>query len=244
VILQCDVGNSAIKWRLSESGQVVGRGVVSRNAGSILPVLARSPQAVWIASVAGPDIEERLAAAAEHAWGVSPWFARTTSAACGVTNSYDAPERMGVDRWLAMIAAWQRIGDALCVIDAGTALTIDFLDQGGVHRGGYIIPGLAMMEQALVRDTDRVRFDEAPGGQIAPGRCTATAVRNGVQLAQLGAVDLGLSRFGADAARIFTGGDGALAMRLLEYDGRFVEDLVLEGLDCLGKNSADSSLRA
>lgn len=244
MILQCDVGNSALKWRLSESGQVVESGVVPRDTGPVLPTLTRSPLAVWIASVAGTEVEKCIAAAAEDAWGLRPWFARTTSAACGITNSYDLPERMGVDRWLAMIAAWQRVGDALCVIDAGTALTIDFLDAGGVHRGGYIIPGLVLMEHALLSNTDRVRFDEAPGGHITPGRSTAAAVRNGVQLAQLGAVEMALSRFGADATCIFTGGDGALAMRLLECGGSFVEDLVLEGLDCLGYHTADDSLRA
>ena len=195
MILQMDVGNTAMKWRLCEDGRVADRGVVSREAVLRLPEPAAPPRAVWVASVAGPEFERALCAAVGEAWGVSPWIARSSAAACGITNSYAAPERMGVDRWLAMIAAWQWVGDAVCVIDAGSALTIDFVGADGEHRGGYIVPGLAMMERALLAETDRVRFGEAPRDCLEPGNSTETAVLNGLQLAQVGAIDLALSRY-------------------------------------------------
>ena len=79
-------------------------------------------------------------------------------------------------------------GAGLCVIDAGSALTIDIVSAAGQHEGGYIIPGAALMERALLLDTDRVRFDEEVGYALAPGTSTAEAVRHGIALAQAGAV--------------------------------------------------------
>ena len=235
MILQIDLGNSALKWRLLGDAGVASRGVVARDRFLQLPAVSPAPEAVWISSVAGPTDEEALTAAVVEAWSVRPWFARSSRSAGGITNSYAAPERMGVDRWLAMLAAWQRVGDAVCVIDAGTALTIDFVDAEGNHRGGYILPGLDMMERALLADTDRVRFDDAPRDSLAPGDSTETAVLNGLQLAQVGAIELALSRYGNNELLVFTGGNGATAQRLLERGGELCEELVLDGLDLLGR---------
>jgi type III pantothenate kinase len=238
VILQLDVGNSAIKWRLRDGRAELDRGTISREAGPRLPDLRQVPRAVWVASVAGSVYEEALRDAVDKRWGVSAWFARAEARACGVTNSYASPDRMGVDRWLAMIAAWERVGAAVCVVDAGSALTIDFLDGGGRHRGGYILPGLAMMERALLEGTDRVRFGDAPRDALSPGDSTETAVLNGLQLGQVGAVELALSRYGEGDALVFTGGNGAVTMRLLGRGGDFVEDLVLDGLAVVGSLTA------
>ena len=234
MILQLDVGNSALKWRLCGDAGVIERGVIPREAALRLPEPGAAPRAAWVASVAEPDYERELCAALRDAWGIEPWIARTSAVAGGVTNSYASPERMGVDRWLAMIAAWQLVGGALCVIDAGSALTIDFLGADGVHRGGYILPGLAMMERALLADTDRVRFGDAPRDCLEPGKSTETAVLNGLQLAQVGAIELALDRYGSGEALVFTGGAGASAMRLLDRGGSYREELVLDGLAVLG----------
>ena len=172
-----------------------------------MAALDSAPRAVWIASVAGQVYESELRSSIAARWDVEPWFARSSAAACGVTNSYTSPERMGVDRWLAMIAAWQQARGAVCVVDAGSALTIDFLDSHGVHTGGYILPGLRMMERALLEGTDRVRFGDAPRDCLAPGNSTETAVLNGLQLAQVGAVELALTRFGQRGTLVFTGGN-------------------------------------
>lgn len=238
MILQLDVGNSALKWRLCSGCSCVKRGMMARGDTAELPTLDSAPRAVWIASVAGQAYETELRSTIAARWDVEPWFARSSAAACGVTNSYASPERMGVDRWLAMIAAWQEVRGAVCVVDAGSALTIDFLDYGGVHLGGYILPGLTMMERALLEGTDRVRFGDAPRDCLAPGNSTETAVLNGLQLAQVGATELALTRFGQRGILVFTGGNGGTLMRLLERGGSLREDLVLDGLAHLGAATA------
>lgn len=243
MILQMDVGNSALKWRAWQSGAIADRGSLPLSGDSLLPELPDIPEDVWIASVAGERRDAELSARVSARWDLEPWFAESSAAACGVTNSYREPSRMGVDRWLAMIAAWQRIGDAVCVVDAGTALTIDFLDQGGLHRGGYILPGTAMMERSLLGETARVRFGDAARDNMAPGRSTEEAVLNGLQLAQVGSVALALERFGDKSALVFSGGNGRTAMQLLDRGGSYVEDLVLDGLARLGAECREQGVR-
>lgn len=235
MILQLDLGNSALKWRCGSESDVLGRGCVPLADGLRLPEIDAVPREVWIASVRDAETNAALSALVQERWAREPWFAESAASACGLTNSYREPARMGVDRWLAMIAAWQHAGGPVCVVDAGSATTIDFVDTAGVHRGGYILPGLAMMERALLGQTARVRFGDAPRDRMEPGTSTEAAVFNGLQLAQVGAVATALDRYGAGETLVFTGGGGAVAMGLLGRGGEFLEDLVLDGLLLLGR---------
>ncbi len=156
--LQLDVGNSSVKWRLVRRGQISHRGSYHRGDESEQEVLLHCTDTldhIWIASVAAPATETELAALLQEQWGIAPWFARTQARTGSLRNSYDDPARMGVDRWLAMLGARERERGKLCVIDAGSALTIDIVSAAGQHEGGYIIPGAALMERALLLDTDQ-----------------------------------------------------------------------------------------
>ncbi len=239
--LQLDLGNSSAKWRLLQGNEIVARGLyqhgdsVGREA---LLASADAPEQIWISSVAGPDVEAELVACLQQQWQVQPWFARTPQRSLDLINSYAQPERMGVDRWLAMLAARHRCVDRLCLVDAGSALTIDLVAASGRHEGGYIIPGPALMERALLLDTDRVRFDENVDYSLRPGASTAEAVRHGIALAQAGAVSLAL-RQAADPvpALFFCGGAGETLMQLLGAGGLYLPDLVFEGLALMAGES-------
>ncbi|MCB1705453.1 MAG: type III pantothenate kinase [Halioglobus sp.] len=232
--LQLDVGNSSAKWRLVRDGRVVARGVYrAHDAESQAALLACAEQldAIWVASVAAPAAESALTALLVRRWGVAPWYARTEARTGTLSNSYAEPGRMGVDRWLAMLGARDLEQGRLCVVDAGSALTIDIVAASGQHEGGYIIPGPALMERALLLDTDRVRFEENVGYALAPGRSTAEAVRHGIALAQAGAVTLALEQAGTEPLAVFfCGGAGETLMRLIPRAGHWVPDLVLDGL--------------
>jgi type III pantothenate kinase len=237
VCLQLDVGNSSAKWRLVDGAQVLARGRYvpgDENSRNALFESVSEPRHIWISSVAAPEAESELARMLRQRWGLDPWFARTQGSTADLRNSYAEPRRMGVDRWLAMLGARRRTGERLCVVDAGSALTIDLVDASGQHEGGYIIPGPALMERALLLDTDRVRFDEDTGYALTPGVSTAEAVRHGIALAQAGAVALALEQAGGDAPELFFCGGGARElMRLLERAGTFAPDLVFEGLEVM-----------
>ena len=240
--LQLDVGNSSVKWRLLQGNELRDRG--SFKHGDVAAKLKHLPlidanTKVLVSSVAGPEFEQEFTALVERQYGLRPWFARTTARAGGIENSYGDPSRMGVDRWLAMLGARNRSAGRLCVVDAGSALTIDLVSAGGQHEGGYIIPGPALMERALLLDTDRVRFDEDVGYALNPGSSTAEAVRHGIALAQVGAITAALELDGEEPPELFfCGGAGETLMHLLDRGGNYVEDLVFEGLEVLARESA------
>ena len=233
--LQMDVGNSSAKWRLVVDGAVQARGsYVQEDAQSQQALLDCAPQVeqAWISSVASPATESRLGAMLEQRWSLKPWFARSAALSCGLKNSYAEPEKMGVDRWLAMLAGWQRSQGRVCVVDAGSALTVDIVSASGQHEGGYIVPGPVLMERALLQDTDLVRFADDVAYSLAPGQSTAEAVRHGVCLAQAGAVALALERAAAEPLdTYFCGGGGEALMAFLEIDSHYCADLVFEGLE-------------
>ena len=235
--LQLDVGNSSAKWRLLREREVTSRGRYRvGDAASRDELLGCTAQldSILVSSVAAPAAERELAAMLQGHWGVEPWFARTQSRTEDLVNSYSDPSRMGVDRWLAMLGARRRRSGRLCVVDAGSALTIDLVAASGEHEGGYIIPGPALMERALLLDTDRVRFAEDVDYTLSPGRSTAEAVRHGIALAQAGAVALALERAAADPpSLLFCGGGAGTLMGLLDRGGELAPDLVFEGLEVM-----------
>jgi len=233
-----DVGNSSIKWCEGDPLDALRLGPIQR--------CDRDPEAlaktlvdhgltgrpIWIASVAGQAFDARLRDVLEQDPQLLPTMvcqAEAVAAELGVINSYPDPGRMGVDRWLAMIGARHGCADAVAVIDAGTALTIDLVAASGEHLGGYIIPGTRLMEQALTRDTERVRFDDAPAASVAPGQSTAACVTSGIWAAALGAVELVCQRY-PDHHRIITGGDSQ-ALLDLGVAAEWRPNLVLEGLN-------------
>lgn len=228
-----DVGNTRCKWIVLRDGHVAGRG--AEPVSSIAGVLGAAAQGaeVLIASVASRQQNEQLQELLEQR-GASVWFAESLARLDGLKNSYAQAARMGVDRWLAMLGALQSArGERFCVVDSGSALTIDLVDEQGAHEGGFIIPGSTLMQRALLAKTDRVRFEAASRPSLNPGRSTAQAVGNGILLAQAGAVERALAHrdAGASKRRRFICGGGAEQLRpQLRGLWEWAPDLVMDGL--------------
>jgi len=240
--LQLDVGNSSAKWRLIRDGDVVNRGryqLEDDKSKKLLLDCSTELGEIWISSVASAEREAALANLLEGQWGVAPWFARSEQQTGKLRNSYSEPARLGVDRWLAMLGGMQRLGGRFAVIDAGSALTIDIVDDSGLQEGGYIIPGPELMERALLLDTDKVRFAEDAGYELTPGQSTAEAVRHGIATAQAGAVKLILAQQGVETGQtLFCGGGAEALMGLLNTTELYAPDLVFEGLQIMAETQA------
>ena len=240
-ILQLDLGNTQGKWRLLTDDAIDARGVFTLDA---LPAFAAELSGLsaiehcWVSSVAGSKANDLLGECLQDALDITPHFAVAAARFGDLVNSYPDPSRMGVDRWLAMIAARERTQQRCCVVDAGSAMTIDWIAENGDHEGGYIIPGAGLMERALLLDTDRVRFQEAAEYRLSPGMETAEAVRHGIALALAGAVQLSLDRQDFDASScklLYTGGAGLLLADLVGRGGEICGDLVFEGLSRISR---------
>ncbi|WP_321479292.1 type III pantothenate kinase [uncultured Bacteroides sp.] len=98
-----------------------------------------------------------------------------------IANLYETPETLGYDRIAAVVAAnYQSPGKNILVIDAGTAITYEFVDAEGRYHGGNISPGMQMRFKALNHFTEKLPLVEAIGRMIPVGRDTDTAIRAGV----------------------------------------------------------------
>jgi len=242
--LLIDIGNTRIKWALLDGGDLRavdalehGRQAVAINM--MLDRVATVPTRVVAANVAGGQIATQIAIAVRERWGLSVQFAETPPQAGSVRNGYADFRQLGVDRWLAIIAAVDRYIGAVCIVDAGTAITIDVVAADGAHLGGYIIPGLDLMRRSLGEETGdlrRLAGDErqpSPDGPPIPGRSTGAAIDSGTMAAVCGAIDrcLSILRTGKDnPTLIVTGGDATRLLSHLDVAAQHQPQLVLEGL--------------
>lgn len=243
MILELDLGNTRAKWRVvSDQLRVSAQGVSVIDDwfdGRFPEAWERGVRSARVASVLAPVKEDELMAKMQSKLSIPIRMARSSASCCGVTNAYKNPDRLGVDRWLALISAYKLFGEAVMVVDVGTALKVDVVDAEGGHLGGYIIPGALLMESALQQGTDRVRYDEGlPIDSILLGRDTRSCVQHGVTAALVGAVKVALDQcmdaIGKRPHLCMTGGSGILLKQRLHEAGilniRFEADLVLDGL--------------
>ena len=234
--LLLDIGNSRLKWAwqadagLGECGVVVHDGEPAAALPSFAPL---QPAEVWISHVTGAAHEARLAAAVRERYGRAPHFARSAAQWCGLHNRYDDPARLGVDRWLVMLAAWSEQRVATCIVDAGTALTVDGFDPDGRHLGGIIGAGLLTQQRAVLGQTRFAARERGPQYHAGLGADTESCVSQGAMLACLGAIDRALAATGPAARRLITGGDASLLLPYLSAGWEHRPDLVLEGLRVL-----------
>jgi type III pantothenate kinase len=231
--LEIDAGNTFLKWRLMDAQRVVvSDSVLTKDftAQSLIALVAYAVQQILVGSVAGTDKDQLIRDVCISLWGLDPVFAKTSDDCGGVKNSYQDASKMGVDRWLAMIAAYKKVNKAVVVVDCGSAITVDYVSAKGLHQGGYIIPGLRLMRESLMHNTAQVRFDQDRTGMaMRPGVNTTEAVMHGCSyLFQALAYQL-KSEIGAESELFITGGDGAHMHNMMSI-GNFESDLVMEGL--------------
>ena len=128
-----------------------------------------------------------------------------------IRNLYRTPETLGKDRLAAVVGAYSLYpGKDILVFDAGTALTIDFMDRDGNYRGGNISPGLNMRFRALHDDTQKLPLQEQTDDYELIGNTTASAIISGVQNGIIFEIDYYIHHFVKefpDLVKILTGGD-------------------------------------
>jgi type III pantothenate kinase len=245
-ILEIDMGNTRSKWRLREGEALRGRGVCASESFPDLSLISHplvAGQAVQEILLAAVCEEEVFESAVRRLRSFIPTASlermiTTSQSAGGVRCAYAEPATLGVDRWLAMLAAHGRrdpLVSGSMVVSCGTAVTMDFVRADGIHEGGYILPGLFMMRESLLAGTGRIRFElSAFGLQRSPGDSTAAAVQNGAVHAVLSTLersrDDAAKRWGGKVGLWLTGGDASWLCDGVEQPWHYVEDLVLDGL--------------
>jgi len=233
-LLAIDAGNSRIKWGVHEDGSWLVQGwVATGRAAQLTRAWARieRPDSVIAANVAGTRVARALVAAVRR-FRRPVRFVTSVAAQCGVRNSYAKPRQLGADRWAALIGAWNLHRGPCVVVNAGTTVTVDALDGGGVFLGGMILAGAGLMRDALARNTAGLR--PRPGCfAYFPSR-TADAIESGAVNALAGAVER-MARFMHEAGvapplTVLAGGAAPIIAPQLNGAVEVVDNLVLEGL--------------
>ncbi|KJZ42662.1 pantothenate kinase [Pseudomonas fluorescens] len=242
MILELDCGNSFIKWRVLDADvrRVVGEGVVDSDLAlleSLKTLKGLALKFCRLVSVRTAEETSALISLLTEAFGVSVVCAAPSREMSGVRNGYEEFERLGLDRWLAMLGGFQLASGACLVLDFGTAVTADFISRDGEHLGGFICPGMPLMRNQLRTHTRRIRYGDLAAERalesLVPGRTTVEAVERGCSLMLRGFVltqlELAHSYWGEDFAVFLTGGDADLVSEIVP-EARVVPDLVFVGL--------------
>lgn len=243
-----DIGNSRIKFALckSEYYDYLGAFAVDETHSvqvllDLLHSFKLNPDQIFVSSVASMQVEQTLREAIATAWSVFPVFLTTQLNCCGLENGYENPLTLGVDRWMGMLAAYNRSNQPFMVIDAGTAITIDAVHEGR-HLGGFIVPGLTTMRQSLGLNTARLNSScDASSDESVKDpedRLFATNTQDGICGGTLYMaatfIDASIAEFehkvGCGLKVFVTGGDGRTLSGLIQAKVEYVEDLVLLGM--------------
>lgn len=240
--LLVDVGNTRVKWATSD-----GRRLATSRSAAYAEWSAEDWrdtllgecrfERVLVASVARGEAVDRLRMAVRVATGREAEFVASTREAAGVRNAYRDPVQLGVDRWLAVVAAHHDPGGACCVVDVGTAATVDAVRGDGQHLGGFIVPGPDLMVGSLLHGTSDLAVRSAssePGAAAYFADNTRDAIHRGCRLALASLVDRSVADLGRLLGTLphllLTGGAAGEIQPHLRSSFTLDPDLVLRGL--------------
>ena len=191
------------------------------------------PEKIIMSSVVAADARDALLAWCERHWSLAPVVIRAQAEQLDVKHCYARPEMLGADRWAALIAVRGLTKVNACIVDCGTAVTVDALAANGEFRGGAIFPGLQLLRASLLRGTGGIHAAEGESDS-AFGCSTPDAVAAGTLQGLIGAVTRLLEEqmrvLGAGTQVFVTGGDAPLLLPHLKIPAKEIPDLVLRGL--------------
>lgn len=247
--LLLDIGNTRVKWAflsggvLQQPGELVHRGKSIDRVRELFQHLPTKPEQAAMVNVAGDAVAKAIAASLAERWGISLRRISSTAQWGQVQNGYTDCTQLGADRWAAIVGAWQQYQADLCVVDAGTAVTIDLVRADGRHLGGVILAGRELAQTALRGETaDIAEFANrkpGPGDRNWFGRSTAEAISRGAEFGLCAAVDEAVKAFPGNGDEsvaplvVLTGGDAEILLPNLTSQCQLHPHLVLEGLAIL-----------
>ncbi len=245
--LLVDLGNTCLKWATLTQNKLGPQQRVFYQKNNIQACLSQYWQnlpcpeyGIWLSNVAGPQPLEMMQTWVKKQWGVKLTVVETMATACGVTNGYINPKQLGVDRWLAILAAYHLIKGNLCIVDCGTAVTLDVVAETGLHLGGLIMPGMKTMHESLLKATQINGIDKINGIEkfnVVEKQHLAYDTQSGIILGTLYAV-VGwieyimncIEKPGQKLILIVTGGNVPELLPYFSKQNVYIPDLVLQGL--------------
>ena len=242
-----DIGNTRLKWIVGGTGggssQLQTPIVHDNDFRSAFEKIQKEINNVakqhcinFIAIGSVSSDSEHITKVCQEIWGVEPTYIASKFTACGVKNSYAEPNKLGVDRWAAIVEAYNHAQSAVCVFDLGSAFTIDAVNTEGYHLGGYILPGLKMSRQSIIGGTAQVNLDNNWMESSKPvwGRSTNAAVNNGIIYTAVTLIQNTIRSLRLElkvpVESFITGGDSIRVLPFVNDLVRYDEYLVLKGI--------------
>ncbi|WP_133365428.1 type III pantothenate kinase [Qipengyuania sediminis] len=257
MLLAADVGNTNVvfalydgraqkaRWRIATDPRRTG----DEYAVWLLQLLtiegfARSDVTQIIIGSVVPRAVHNLTVLAQKYFGVEPLIAGQGAAGWGMAVDVEEPRSLGADRALNAIAAHEKYGGDLIVIDFGTATTFDAIDFNGAYKGGIIAPGINLSLDALVGNTAKLPriAIEAPRSASVIGTNTEDQMLIGVFWGYVAMTEGLTAKMKAEIgrpAKVFaTGGLALLFDRHTALFDHVDSDLTLDGLAILAERAA------
>jgi type III pantothenate kinase len=239
--LVVDVGNSRIKWGRCADG--------SASIAAVASLPPEDPEAwqrqfnewrlgpgeTWVVSGVHPERRDRLIEWLRVRSGAVHLI--DDPAQLSLEVALAKPRAVGIDRLLAAVAGngRRRAGVPAVIIDAGSAVTVDWLDANGTFRGGAIFPGFRLMAQSLHDYTALLPQVEIPRAvPPLPGTSTPAAMEAGIFWSVAGGINAIVAQLaalsGASPDLWITGGDGTLLQTAIDGRAHLWPEMTLEGL--------------
>lgn len=245
MILLVDMGNTATKWCLWQSGlafpaMINVESMPTENFSLLNIDVPVEPTKILLAIVVDPAIATSLQNEAEQRWRISIQVVNVQHQYAGLTLSYPQISQFGVDRWLSMLAGWQVNQDAFMLVSFGTAITIDVVDAMGRHQGGVIAPNWRLMVACVNQHTFKIKVKPVMSfGDLADN--TDAAVNQGAIHAVLGLIHRVHQQqeraLGRSLQVMVTGGDALDFAPYLPMQNHVLPNLVLRGLALIAETA-------
>jgi len=234
--LLIDIGNTRIKWALEEDDIIKNSIAIEHNKTDYISLIRQAwveierPKKIVVSCVSRKEILNQLIAVAENIWSdINIIVAKSSASKCSISNAYKYANKLGVDRWLALIALHHYYQGDSVVVDCGTAITIDVLNEQGQHLGGMISPGLQLMKHSLFQGTEDLSIvDQA--FSVGLSNNTESAVYSGTIFSAVGLIDKVVNDYTDCQTLVLTGGDAELLSQYLNCKVVLEPDFVLKGL--------------
>ncbi len=235
-----DQGNTRLKSALYDNGELI-RLLISTHYSDapFQKLLAElNPDAVMVSSVTHDDLYQQM----KLKYGEKV-FQLSHESPLPFTSHYSTPETLGLDRIALAAAAVGEFPKRNClIIDAGTCITYDFIDENKVYHGGAIGPGLMMRYRALNDYTSRLPLVEHQAPMDLIGHSTAESIRSGVVHGMIAEIEGTIARYDQrfnDLQVIITGGDAQVFEPLVKNGIFAAPNFLLTGLNNILEHYAE-----
>lgn len=234
--LLLDIGNTRIKWGVENLGVIKAETPIDFKTTHFVDSIRQSwvklktPQILAVSSVSTEQTAQQIIELAKGLWpDIKVCIAKSLARGYCVTNAYQQADKLGVDRWLGLIALRDYFPGNSSIVDCGTAITIDCLNKDGLHLGGLISPGIQLMKNSLDLETENITLDKSQYS-VGLSNFTESAIYTGTLYAAAGLIEKAINNLCPSETIVLTGGDAELLAEHLEFDAIFEPDFVLKGL--------------